>query len=133
MRFLEVNGFTIKRNKNRAFQEWLIANQDRLARSYPEGTSLVGYFAAVFSSEKQAGDIFSIEQLDSYAAKDRLAAAGRDRESEYARLSEELIQFVDPNPSAAYSQILLKDIVDATVFDFEADEAEKREPVAAKG
>jgi hypothetical protein len=118
MRFIEISGFSIKPDRNRAFQEWFIAHQQALADSYPEGTSLVGIFATIYSSEKQAGDLMVLEQLDSYAAQDRIAAAGRDPDSAYSRLVGEMYAFIDPNPAAGYSKILLKDVVDTTVFNY---------------
>jgi hypothetical protein len=129
MRFIQETGFTVKPDKNRALQEWLIANQDRLAAMYPEGASFVGTFAAVYSSEKGAGDIRVMEQLDSYAALDRIAALGKDPESEYSKLIAEFLTFLDPSPTAAWSSVLLKDLVDATVYDMGAEAVAEREPV----
>lgn len=130
MRFIEISGFTIKPDRNTAFQEWVIANQQELADSYPEGTSLIGIFATIFSSEKQAGDLMVIEQLDSYAGQDRIAAAGRDPDSAYSRLVGEMYAFIDPNPSAGYSRILLKDVVDTTVFNYGPPQPDTSETAA---
>jgi hypothetical protein len=117
MRFIQETGFTIKTGKNRAFQQWLVANHVKLAASYPKGTSLVGVFVAVFSSEKGAGDVRLVEQLDSYAALDRTAALAKDTDSDFSKLISEFISYMDSGPAVAWSSVLLKDMVDATIFD----------------
>ena len=75
MRFIQEIGFTIKVGQEEAHQQWLVANEERLAKAHPEGTRYIGTFSVVFSSEKNAGFYRSFVELDSYAALDRLAAA----------------------------------------------------------
>lgn len=86
MRFIRESGYTIKQTKAVAFQNWIIANRERMAKSYPPGASLIGMFMAVFTTEKSAGEFRLLEQLNSYAALDRLAALAKNRESEFGRL-----------------------------------------------
>jgi len=117
MRFIEVQGFCIKLDKQLEFQDWLIENEDRLRKSYPEGVEYGGTYVAVFSSEKNAGEYFGLDILDTYGAMDRAAALGKDPTSEYAKVGQEFIQFIDMDRSAGSSHMLLKSVVDATIFE----------------
>lgn len=131
MRFIQETGFTVKPDKISALQEWIVANRVRLAASYPDGATFLGAFVSVFSSEKSAGDVRILEQLDSYGALDRMAALGKNPKSEYSKLLSEFLAFIDPSPTAGWSSSLYKDLVDATVWNMGAAEIPEREPVAA--
>ena len=120
MRFIQLQGFCVKLDKQEAFQKWLVANEERIKKSYPTGTEYGGVYAAVFTSEKGAGDYYWLDILDSYAAQDRFAAAGKDETSDYAKVGDEFIQFLDADRSAGYSKILLKAVADATIVDIPA-------------
>ena len=122
MRFINMQGFCIRLDKQVEFQKWLIANEDRIRASYPPGTEYGGIYLAVFSSEKHAGEYFWMDILDSYAAMDRGAALGKDADSEYAKIGEEFVQFLDTSRAAGNSQMLLKAVVDATIMDVPAPE-----------
>lgn len=117
MRFIQLNGFCIKLDRQQAFQEWLVANEERIKKSYPAGTEYGGVYAAVFTSEKAAGDYYWLDILDSYAAHDRFAAAGKDDTSDYAKIGDEFVQFLDADRNAGYSKTLLKAVADATIID----------------
>ena len=117
MRFIQVNGFCIKLDRQLEYQQWLIENEDRIRKSYPAGVEYGGIYVAVFSSEKNAGEYYALDILDSYAAMDRGAALGKDPTSDYAKISEESLQFIDLDRSAGWSHMLLKSVVDATIFD----------------
>jgi hypothetical protein len=117
MRFIEVQGFCIKLDRQLEFQQWLVENEDRLKKSYPEGIEYGGTYVAVFSSERNAGEYFGLDILDSYGAMDRAAALGKDRTSDYAKIGAEFLEFIDLDRSAGSSHMLLKSVVDATVFD----------------
>ena len=117
MRFIEVQGFCIKLDRQLEFQQWLAENEERLRASYPEGVEYGGTYVAVFSSEKNAGEYFGLDILDSYAALDRGAALGKDPTSDYAKIGAEFLQFIDLDRSAGSSHMLLKSVIDATVFD----------------
>lgn len=114
MEFLQVYGFNIKVGEARDFQEWLGANEDAWKAAMPDGTAYVGTYAAVYSSEKEAGSFFTVYRLDSYAAQDRLAEALNG--GELARIMGESIEFVDFDNNAGWSQLLLKSVTDATVW-----------------
>ena len=117
MRFVDVQGFCIRPDKQVEFQKWLIENEERIKNSYPPGIEYGGCYAAVFSSEKNAGEFFWMDILDSYAAIDRGAAAAKDPATDYAKIGEEFLQFLDPSRSAGWSHMLLKSVVDATIMD----------------
>jgi len=131
MDFMQIGGFTVKPGKLTEFQRWVEAHLDSLKRTYPAGTSLVGVYVTVFSSEKGAGDVWMIERVDSYGALDRLAALGKDTDSEYSRLANEMMSFVDISLAAPYSNTLLKNIVDATVWSATAGTAAELVPAGA--
>ena len=117
MRFVEIQGFCIRLDRQVEFQNWLVENEERLRKSYPPGIEYGGIYVAVFSSEKNAGEYYGIDFLDSYGAMDRAAAAGKDPTSDWVRLSEEFLQFVDTDRSAGSSHTLLKSVIDATIMD----------------
>jgi len=117
MRFMQVQGFSVRADRQVAFQRWLIENDGRIRGAYPPGTEYGGCYASVFSSEKSMGDSVWITVLDSYAALDTIAAAGKDPAHPLAAVQAELVGFFDPNPAAPYSNVLLKSFLDATVVD----------------
>jgi hypothetical protein len=114
MFFILSFGYDIKLGKATAFQEWLADHEGEWRAAMPEGTEYIGTFAAVHSSEKQAGDTFTLYRLDSYGAQDRLAAAMKD--GPLAKIMADSGEFVDLD-SKDWSQMLLKSWVDATVWD----------------
>ena len=117
MRFLNLQGIDIRPDRSAEFQRWVIANDERIRKAYPAGTEYGGCYANIFSSEKQMGSAVWIEVLDSYGALDTLASAGKDPSHPLAQVQAELIEFFDPRPTAGWSKILLKDVLDATVAD----------------
>ena len=119
MRFINEAGFSVRVGHEEALQRWLTANEERMARSYPEGTEYLGTYVTVFTSEKTAGGHRVLERLSSYADLDRLAALGKDGTTEYAKVWREFTQFMDPDPHADWSSVLLKGATDATVWDIE--------------
>ncbi len=117
MRFIEISGFCIRQDRYSAFQKWVIENEERIKASYPEGSEYGGCYSAVFTSEKDAGDTFWLDILDSYAALDRAAANAKDPTSESSKLNEEFAEFLDPDRTVGWSKILLKSVTDVTTFD----------------
>jgi hypothetical protein len=120
MRFIQEYGYTVKVGQDEAQQKWLLENDRALAKSMPKGTRYIGTFAVVFSSEKDAGSYRVLFELDSYAALDTLAALSKDPNSEYGRLLRESTMFGDYDLAAPWSNTLMKDLMDATVFDPQA-------------
>jgi hypothetical protein len=117
MRFIQEYGYTVKVGQEEAHQKWLVDNSDALAKSMPPGTRYIGTFAVVYSSEKGSGWYRTLLELDSYAAMDKLAALNKDPNSEYGRLLRESARFGDYDLAAPWSNALLKDVIDATIWD----------------
>lgn len=128
MRFIQELGFRVRQGRLEAFQEWLADNEERLRRAYPEGTEYAGTYAVVYS-DAGGGEFRMFERLDSYAALDRMAALGKDPSSEFSTIFHEYDTFIEPDPDAPHCQLLLKDAVDATLWDMPADQVP--EPVGA--
>ena len=117
MRFVDMQGFCIRLDKQIEFQRWLVENEERIRKSYPAGMEYGGCYLAVFSSEKNAGEYYWLDILDSNGAMDRGAALNKDATSDFAKVSEEFLQFLDANRNAGWSHTLLKSVVDATIKD----------------
>jgi hypothetical protein len=117
MRFIQEFGYTVKVGQDEAHQRWLTESDAALRSSSPAGTKYIGTFAVVISTEKQAGFYKTLIELDSYAAMDTAAAAAKDANSEFGRLVRESSQFSDLDLAAPWSNTLLKDVLDATIFD----------------
>lgn len=121
MRLIQEIGYSVKVGSDEAHQRWLIDNDAALHAVSPEGTSYIGTFAVVVSTEKQAGFYKQLIGLDSYAALDRLAAAAKDLNSDLARLLRDWSQFLDTDLAAPWSNTILKDVIDATIWDPKTD------------
>jgi hypothetical protein len=121
MRFMELNGFSVRQDRQVEFQEWVARNEEQIAGTYPGGSEFGGIYTAVFATDKDAGEFFWVEFHDSYAALDRNAALAKDPTSEMARVAAEFLRFVDPDRAAGWSRTLLKSVVDATVMDLPVD------------
>jgi hypothetical protein len=117
MRFIQSFGYTVKIGKDVAHQKWTIENDERLRAAAPTGSKYIGTFAVVIGSEKQAGSYRFLMELDSYSAMDTAASISKDPKSEWAKLLIESSQFVDLDLSAPWSNELMKNVVDATIWD----------------
>lgn len=42
MQFLQIQGFTVRPDRQVEFQRWVTDNDDRIRKSYPEGSEFVG-------------------------------------------------------------------------------------------
>ena len=132
MHFIQETGYTVKAGLTPELQQWVAARGKRFAASYPAGTSLMGIYITVFTSEKNAGEVRLFEELDSYAALDRLAAAAKDPECALGELMQEFYSFMDASPAAGWSAVLLKDIVEAVGWHSVAGpSAELKEPLGS--
>ena len=117
MRFIEEFGFTVKVGEEEAHQQWFVENEEAFARAHPAGTRYIGTFAVVFTTDKQSGNYRTFIELDSYAAMDTLAAAGKDSDSDFGKMLRDLSRFGDYDLNAPWSQGLYKSVVDATLWD----------------
>jgi hypothetical protein len=112
--FINVNGWSVKTGKLQAFQDFFVANREKIAAAAPDGCEYIGTYAVVFTSEKEAGQAWDLWRLESYGALDALAEAGRS--GPLADLFAEAMQFVDYD-SDSWCKVLLKSFADATVYD----------------
>ncbi len=117
MRLIQEFGYSVKVGQDEAHQRWLTENDAALRGSMPAGNSYMGTFAVVISTEKQAGSYKALIGLDSYGAMDAGAAAAKDPNNDYGRLLRDLSQFFDTDLAAPWSSAILKDVLDATVWD----------------
>jgi len=65
----------------------------------------------------EAGSYRALFELDSYGAMDAVAAAGKDPDSDFGRLMREVSQYFDSDLAAPWSNTLMKDVNDATIWD----------------
>ena len=117
MRFIQEFGYTVKVGQDEAHQRWLIENDAALRAASPTGNKYIGTFAVIVSSEKEAGSYRALFELDSYGAMDAAAAAGKDPDSDWSRLMRDISQFFDLDLAAPWSNTLMKDVIDATIWD----------------
>jgi len=117
MRLIQEFGYTVKVGQDEAHQRWLTENDAALKAATPAGSTYMGTFAVIVSSEKQAGSYKALIGLDSYGAMDTVAAATKDPNNAYGRLLRDLSQFFDLDLAAPWSNTLLKDVIDATIWD----------------
>jgi hypothetical protein len=128
--FISEQGYEIKFGMEEEYQEWLIDHRDELRRAMPAGVEYIGSYAVVMGNGYEGGSWRDLLRLDSYAALDRLAAESKDPNTEMGRLFRESTRFVDvTRHPERWTQVLLKNVVDATVINSPAPEI--REPVGA--
>jgi hypothetical protein len=128
--FISEQGYEIKFGLEEEYQQWLIDHRDELKRAMPAGVEYIGSYALVMGNGYEGGSWRDLFRLDSYAALDRMAAESKDPNSQMGRLLRESIRFVDvTRRPERWTQVLLKNVIDATVINMPA--AEIREPVMA--
>ena len=117
MDFLSIGGFEITPGKALEFQKWVRENAKALSDATPEGIELVGIYSSIFySADNKMGQGRTIWRLDSYGAIDRFAAAAAAKDTEFARLLEELGSFADVRLGAGFSRELLKSVSDLSIW-----------------
>jgi hypothetical protein len=117
MKFIQAFGYTVKVGQEEAHQKWVIENDERLRKGAPAGSKYIGTFVTVFSTEKRAGGYRVLMELDSYGAMDTGAATMKDAKSDWNKLLSEQSKFVDTDWNLPWSTELLKNVVDATIWD----------------
>lgn len=116
MRFIIESGFTCLPGKTVQMQEWLAANEEKIATSAPDGCRYLGTFVAIYTSEKAAGDYRQLWEVDSYGAQDAFAAAMKEGGTFAVLMDEFARSFVDPDPKANWSNGLLRRVTDAAIW-----------------
>lgn len=117
MRLIQQFGYTVKPGQDEAHQRWMTDNDAAIRAAVPPGTRYIGTFAVVLSTEKQAGSYLQLFELENYAALDASAAAAKDAKGEFGKLMRDSSQFYDLDYAAPWSSSLLKDVLDATIWD----------------
>lgn len=115
MSFIAQFGGDLKEGKAREFQEWLSANEKEYANAFPPGSKYLGTYFAIYSSEKEGGNVHTFIEMESYATQDALAAEGRNPESLYGKLQNEAFGFFDQQ-SSNWTNALYKNVTAATVY-----------------
>jgi hypothetical protein len=128
--FISEQGYEIKFGMEEEYQQWLIEHRDEMRRSMPAGIEYIGSYVVAMGNGYEGGSWRDLFRLDSYGAMDRMAAASKDPNSDFGRLAREWNKFVDVSRHPErWTQILLKNVVDATVINSPVPEV--REPVGA--
>ena len=115
MAFIVQFGGDIKEGKTGEFVEWLNSNEKELANAHPAGTKYLGTFFAIYTSEKTAGNAHTFVEMENYGSQDALAAAGKDPDSLYGKLVNEMVSFYDQS-SNNWTQALYKRATAATLW-----------------
>lgn len=114
MAFIIQQAGDVKEGKTRELQEWLAANEKELANSMPPGARYLGTYFAIYHSDKTAGSVHTLIEIESYGTQDTLAEMGRG-DTVLARLTNELFEFFEPTPTIG-TNALYKAVVDATIY-----------------
>ena len=116
MRFIDVQGFCIRNNKQVAFQEWVAKNEERIKKSYPAGNEFGGIIRRC--STRRSTRAKQNWPTSSIATPPWTAAppSPRTPRATTRRSPRLLFQFLDTDRSAGSSRIVLKSVVDATIF-----------------
>ena len=115
MNFMFVWGFDLKQGKTAEFQKWCQANEEKLILECPPGCKYLGTYAAVNTSEKEAGGFRSLWEFENYAAQDTFSQAMKDGGT-FARLVEECTAFMDQDNHAHWSSTLMRRVTDAAMW-----------------
>ncbi len=106
MKFIQTFGYTVKVGQEEAHQKWVTENDERLRKAAAAGSTYIGTFIAVFSSQKHVGGYRVLMELDSYGAMDAGAATMKDAKSDWKLLSEQS-RFIDTAWNVPWSNELL--------------------------
>ena len=115
MNFIHEWGFDVKEGKSQEFQKWLTDNEEKLALECPEGCQYDGTYAAVHTSEKTSGGFRIIFRMESYAGQDAFSQAMKQGAG-FARLMEELSDFMDQSNHSNWSDHMLRRVTDTAIW-----------------
>lgn len=94
-------------------QAWLADNDAELRATAPEGTTYLGVYAPIFTSDKYPTEVYLIYSVENYGDLDRLAAASGSR---FGELVGEWEGFLDDHPGLKMSKLLYKSLTAATLW-----------------
>ena len=94
-------------------QAWLSQNDEELRSTAPEGTTYMGVYAPIFSSDKYPTEVFLVYAVTQYGDLDRLAAAS---DSRFGELIGEWESFLEDDPALRMSKTLYKSLTASTVW-----------------
>lgn len=114
VQFIVFEGQTVKDGMLGEAHEWLSENEAELRSTAPDGSEYMGFYAPIFVSDKNPGDLFLVYSVDSYGALDLQAASGDSRWGEL--LNEWHNTFIDSSPGTLGRKILYKSLTAATVW-----------------
>lgn len=114
MAFIIHQAGDVKEGRLRELQEWLAANEKELANSMPPDARYLGTYFAIYHSDKTAGAVHTLIEIESYGTQDVLAEMGRG-DTVLARLTNELFDFFEAN-STLGTNALYKKVTDATIY-----------------
>ena len=115
MDFIAEFGFDVKKGQSRDFQRWLSENESKVATACPSGIEYIGTYAVIYSSEKHSGAYRQLFRMESYGSQDTFAAAMKEGGT-FAKLFEEMSQFVDQDREANWSNGLYKAVTDTSIW-----------------
>ena len=115
MHFVHEWGFDPKEGKSQELQRWLSENEEKLALECPPGCKYDGTYAAVHTSEKRCGAFRMVFRMENYAAQDSFSAAMKEGGT-FARLMEELTDFMDQSNQANWSEVLMRRATDTAIW-----------------
>lgn len=86
-------GFFIKPDALNELQDWLVQNEENLARAAPEGLEYLGTYLPVWAPEQRC-DIYQVWRWRRANEFNLRAAAGADKGA-FAHLASQFLRFVD--------------------------------------
>ena len=113
MNMLIFEGGVVIPNQMSEAQTWLQRYDAELRSTAPEGTTYLGVYAPIFSSDKYPTEVFLVYSVEKYGDLDHLAAASGSR---FGELVGEWEQFLDDHPGLRMSKLLYKSLTAATVW-----------------
>lgn len=114
MDILVFEGQTVKDGMMGKAQGWLTEHENELRSAAPDGSKYLGFYAPIFTSEKNPGDLFLVYTVDSYGALDVQAASGDSLWGEL--LNQWHTSFIDGSPGTLGRKILYKSLTAGTVW-----------------
>lgn len=116
MDFITEVGFDCQKGKSRELQESLRANEAKLREEAPQGWDYLGSYAAVVSTQKDAGEFRQLWRHTSYSDMDTWSETMREPTA-FAQLYDEFTtKFVDESREARFSQTIMKSVTDISIL-----------------